>query len=110
MENKYKNKKDFNSTKRHADTSPLKEVINDFLNTYKLQKKYKETFLISSWENIVGSHIAAKTTQVYIQNKKMYVKLTSAPLKNELAMSKVKILALIHEALGETIIDDIFFM
>lgn len=110
MENKFKNKKDFYGSKRQADTSPLGDVIKDFLDTYKLQRKYKETYLISSWEKIVGGPIASRTTQIYIQNKKMYVKISSAPLKNELLMSKTKILGLIEDALKEKIIDDLVFL
>jgi predicted nucleic acid-binding Zn ribbon protein len=95
---------------RKADTSPLKDVIEDLLKTYKLKAKFNETHLLVSWERIMGGPIAKRTVKLNIQNKKMYVTLNSAPLKHELSMSKKKILELLNKDIGETVVEEIIFL
>src|ERR1700751_1607629 len=98
------------SNPRKADIAPLKDVINDLLKAYKLKGKFNETHLIASWERIMGTPIATRTSSLNIHNKKMYVKLNSAPLKQELSMSKTKIVELLNNDLGEVVIEEIIFL
>jgi hypothetical protein len=101
-------KQTFNA--RHSQTLSLKEIIDQLLNTYKLRGKFNETHLITSWEKIMGKSIASRTTRLYIKEKKMYIKLNSAPLKNELNMSKSKVLELLYAELGEKVIEEVIFL
>jgi hypothetical protein len=98
------------SNPRKADIAPLKDVIDDLLRAYKLKGKYNETHLIASWERIMGTPIATRTASLNIHRKKMYVKLNSAPLKQELSMSKTRIVELLNNDLGEVVIDEIIFL
>jgi hypothetical protein len=98
------------SNPRKADVAPLKDVINDLLKAYKLKSKYNETHIIASWERIMGTPIATRTTSLNIHKKKMYVRLSSAPLKQELSMSKTRIVELLNNDLGEVVIEEIIFL
>jgi len=80
------------------------------LHEYKLDSKYTATLIKSSWEKLMGRPIASRTSQISLNNGKLRVKLTSAPLKNELNMSKSKILAMLEEEFGEGIIREIVFI
>lgn len=103
-------KRKLSATSRHSDTMSLKDAIDELLNIYKLRGKYNETHLISSWEKVMGKSIASRTTSIFIKEKKMYVKLNSAPLKNELSLSKSKVLDLFFQELGEAVIEDVVFL
>ena len=96
-------------TSRNTDAAPLKEVIDNFLKVHKLNRKYSETYLINSWERMMGTTIAKRTTSIKISKGVMYVELNSSALKNELSMSKSKIMKWLEEELGERWIDDIVF-
>ncbi len=98
------------NTARKSGTSTLGEAMQDLLKTYKIKDKYDQTSLIASWERLMGTPIASRTEQLYIKDKKMFVKLNSAPLKQELSYSKAKILAILREAFHEDIIDDVIFL
>lgn len=98
------------ATSRKADTSTLKECIDDLLEYYRLKGKFNETHVIASWERIMGKPIANRTLRLFIKNKVMYVTLNSAPLKQELSLSKSKVLALLHADLGEEVLTDIVFL
>lgn len=95
---------------RKSDIQKIDTQIRDMLKTFRLEHKFKETELIISWEKIMGKTIAKRTQKIFIQDRKMFVKLNSAPLKNELSMSKSKIMSLVFTEFGEAIIDDIIFL
>lgn len=104
------NKKYPYRSNRSSEVHTLKEVIDELLNTYKLRGKYNETQLIHSWEKVMGKPIATRTLKLFIKEKKLYVKLNSAPLKNELTLQKSKVLELLHAEIGEKVIVDILFL
>ena len=85
----------------------LKNLIGEVLDTYGLKDKLHETKLIDQWENIVGPLIAKHTTKVYINQQKLFVKVDSAPLKQELCYSTEKMLDLVNDALGEPWVKEI---
>jgi predicted nucleic acid-binding Zn ribbon protein len=95
---------------RKNDSQPLKEAIEALLRVYKLQTQFDETSVEAHWEEIMGKPIAARTQQVYAKNKKLYLKIDSAPLKKELIMAKQKMIELINKHAGKTIIDEVIFL
>ncbi|NMM46888.1 DUF721 domain-containing protein [Marinigracilibium pacificum] len=98
------------NSERKADISTLKDSIEAMLKEFKLETKYKETELIKAWPELMGPMIEKRTNKVFIKDKKLFVQLTSAPLKRELSMSRSKIMSLFHQKFGEIIIEDIVFL
>jgi predicted nucleic acid-binding Zn ribbon protein len=66
--------------------------------------------LISSWPELVGKTIADRTSNVYIKDKKLFVKITSGPVKKELQLNKSKVIALIESQIGKGIVEDVVFL
>jgi hypothetical protein len=95
---------------RKADTYSLKEAIDVLLDTYRIRVKFDETQIVQSWGEIMGLPIAEKTTQIYLKDKILYVRIISAPLRNELQMSKNKIVFLLNQKFQYDIIKDITFL
>ena len=89
---------------RSKDNMSLKEAIESLLRVYQLQNKFDETYVVAHWEEIMGKPIAARTTKVFIKDKKLFLGLDSAPLKKELLMAKQKMI----ELLNKTAQQDIF--
>jgi predicted nucleic acid-binding Zn ribbon protein len=107
--NKFKNRyRDFST--RSSQATPLKEALNDMFQKYRLSNKFNEMKLIGSWESIMGKPIASRTSKIYIKDKTLFVKLSSAPLKNELLISKNKILELLEKEGAKGVIEDIRFL
>lgn len=106
--NNYLNKNNINS--RTADTQSLKDTIQELLKVYRIQGKVTQQQVIASWEKIMGKAIALKTKELYFQDRKLFVNLTSAPLKHELNMSKTKVIELINEEIGQEFITEIVFL
>lgn len=97
-------------TARKASTSSLKDAIHELLNAYKIRGKYQETHLISSWARLMGPAIANRTSKIYMKDKKLYIKINSAPLKNELSMSKSKIIDILNREVNERLVEEVIFL
>ncbi|GAB2945282.1 hypothetical protein GCM10027048_07830 [Hymenobacter coalescens] len=104
---KPRNKSEFS---RQADIVPLKDGIQALLKAYRLQGKMNEVYVVSSWERIMGRAVALKTQEVYFRNGKLFVRLSSAPLKHELFMAKTRVAEIINAEVGETLIQEIVFL
>lgn len=105
-----KAKKKYPEHFRTAETNTVKSALHEMLNTYRLKDKFTATQIASSWNRLMGEPIAKRTEKVYMKNKKLFVKLTSAPLKNELSLSKQKVKSLFQQEFGADTIEDIVFL
>ena len=95
---------------RKKDATPLADAFQDLLKAYRLEDTYQEKLLISYWPTLVGKTIADRTSNVYIKDKKLMVKITSGPVKKELQLNKSKVIALIESQIGKGIVDDVIFL
>ncbi|WP_303309660.1 DUF721 domain-containing protein [Hymenobacter sp. BT730] len=99
-----------NPNSRQADIVPLKDGITALLKAYRLQGKLNEVTVVASWERVMGKAVAMKTQQVYVSNGKLFVRLSSAPLKHELVMAKTRVLEIINAEVGEQVISEVIFL
>lgn len=99
-----------NYKSRKADTYTLKEAIELFLKVSPIKNQYQANSIVDAWSEIMGQPIAEKTTQIYIKDRVLFVRLNSAPLRNELQMSKAKILQLYTQKFGKDCLKDVVFL
>src|SRR5688500_20370092 len=85
----------------------LKDAIDKLLKTYKLKTKVQEAHITEAWGKIMGRVIERHTLDIYIKNKKLYVKLNSAVVRQELLYARTKIVEKVNEELGEKVIEEI---
>jgi predicted nucleic acid-binding Zn ribbon protein len=95
---------------RKKDAAPMADAFQDLLKAYRLEDTYQKKLLISSWPELVGKTIADRTSNVYIKDKKLFVKITSGPVKKELQLNKSKVIALIESQIGKGIVEDVVFL
>ncbi|KPQ13996.1 MAG: Protein of unknown function (DUF721) [Algoriphagus marincola HL-49] len=94
-------------TGRKKEAAPLEEAFQELLKAYRLEGKFREKSLIHDWSSLVGKTIGDRTQSVFIRDKKLFVKITSGPVKREIQMNKSKILRLIEERYGVDVIEDL---
>ena len=87
----------------------IKQAIDELLKTYRLDGKMAEIKLINSWEKIMGTMIARHTTDIFIRNKQLVIRLDSAALRQELSYGKEKIVKLLNDAAGSQVIEQVIF-
>lgn len=88
----------------------LKEAMEQMLKVYRLKGKYDETFAVKSWEEVVGKAVANRTKEIFIREKKLFVRLESSVVKNELKMMRTQIIDNLNEKAGAEVIHEIIFL
>ncbi|MFN4234881.1 MAG: DUF721 domain-containing protein [Bacteroidia bacterium] len=92
---------------KKTNNYPIKDAIEEFLKTFKLDKKIKEQEIIQSWELIVGKGINKYTDEIKIKDGVLFVKLRSSVVRDELSYSKEKLLQALNSVCGQPILKDI---
>jgi len=95
---------------RNSGEKTLKEAITLSLESLRLKDKYLENVVAVRWEELVGRMIASRTSEIYVSNKKLYLRLSSAPLKQELIQGKQRIIDLVNENMEEMVISEVIFL
>jgi len=96
-------------SKRKSDTSTLKDAIESMMESYKIKGKFDENKLIGSWGTLMGAPIAKRTEKIFVKEKVLFVKLNSAPLRQELTIAKSKVLEIIHRNFDKDLVTDVKF-
>lgn len=95
---------------RKPNDITLKQAIDKLLNHYKLRGKFDETGVVALWPEIMGTAVANRTKQIYISHKKLFVRIESSVVKNELLMVKTAIIDKLNERVGSQVITEIVFL
>lgn len=103
-------KKPANPYARRADITSLKDGLTALVKAYRLGGRLNEVTVVSNWERVMGKAVALKTQEVFVKQGKLFVRLTSAPLKHELVMAKTRVVEMINEAVGEKVIEEVIFL
>lgn len=97
-------------TTRSQSTASFREVLERYLDTFRLRQSFDETYVTAHWEKIMGRPIASRTTAVFVKSGTLYVQLDSAPLREELVRAKTKILQLVNAEMGQDFVTDIVYI
>lgn len=89
------------------NTHSLGDAIKVMLKRYQLDQKYAEYKAIHAWEKNMGPLIAKHTKQIYIKDNKIFIKVDSAALRQELGYSKEKIMAFINDEAGTQLVNEV---
>jgi predicted nucleic acid-binding Zn ribbon protein len=92
---------------RKTNTQKLGDAIKEMLRLEGIDEKIDEHLLLRSWEKTVGPMISKHTTEIFISGKKLFVKVDSSPLKQELQYSKTKLMKDLNEQVGKVVIEEI---
>jgi len=92
-----------------TNDKPLKEALQEMLQAFRLDTKFRQKKLINSWEKIMGPSVANRTTKLLFSGKKLFVYLNSAALREELFSSRERIKDLLNEEAGSEVVEEIVF-
>lgn len=87
----------------------LGDAINEFIHEHKLEEKIYEVKIIDEWKKIMGHNASILTQSITLKNGKLTITLKSSVLRNELQMSKQRVITIINSYLGQNVVKDIIF-
>ncbi len=93
-----------------SNDKPLGEIIRELIETYHLEGRLNEVKAVHSWEKVVGELIAKYTKDIYIRKGKLYVKVDSPALKNELIYNASVIMERLNAEAGGKVVEEIIFI
>lgn len=93
--------------KRLSNESSISEVLQQFIQVNKLEAGMDKIDVEQAWKSLMGNGVNSYTQEVILKGSTLYVKLTSAVLREELSYGKQKIIAMINEELRKEIVKDL---
>jgi hypothetical protein len=93
--------------KRLSNESSISEVLQTFIEKNKLQHGMDKIDVEKAWKDLMGNGVNNYTKEVVLKGSTLYVSLTSAVLREELAYGKQKIISMINEELRKDIVKEL---
>ena len=88
----------------------LKEAIEQMLQVYKIKRKFDETGITTAWPQFVGKSVANRTKEIFIRDKKLFLRIESSVIKNELVMMRTQIIDKINNEAKSVLVEEIIFL
>jgi len=95
---------------KRQNSQSIGDVIQQFIKKSGIQPKLDEAELTKRWEEIVGPMIAKHTDNIYLTNRKLYVRFNSAALKQEMSYAKTKLLENVNRSIGHIVAVEVIFI
>ncbi|MDB5135294.1 MAG: hypothetical protein JWP37_1897 [Mucilaginibacter sp.] len=95
---------------RKTNDKTLKEAIEQMLQVYKIKRRFDETGIITAWPQLVGKSVANRTKEIFIRDKKLFLRIESSVIKNELVMMRSQIIEKINNEAKEILVEEIIFL
>ena len=92
---------------RRQNDQTLGEVLKEWLERSPIKGKIYESRISLIWKAQMGATINQYTTEIKLVRRKLYLKIVSASLRQELSMSKDKVRNMINEELGEAYVEEV---
>jgi predicted nucleic acid-binding Zn ribbon protein len=95
---------------KKSNDQTLGQAIRELIEAYNLEGKLDEVKLIASWEKVTGKVIVKHTKDIFIKNRKLYIRLDSPALKHELLYARGRVLEALNNEAGKQVIDEVVFI
>ncbi len=95
---------------RRTNDKSLKEAIEQMMQVYKIKRKFDETGIIAAWPELVGKSVANRTKELFIHDKKLFLRIESSVIKNQLVLMRTQIIEKINTEAKSVLIEDIVFL
>ncbi len=85
------------------------QALERLTRSLGIGKMLDEYGVLAAWSSVVGERIAAVSTALRIENGVLFVGVTTAPWRAELAMQRQDIMRRINAAVGKEVVREIRF-
>ncbi|MBP8822886.1 MAG: DUF721 domain-containing protein [Flavobacteriales bacterium] len=92
---------------KRSNETTLKEAMDRLVDAFGLREKLDEQAVASIWDDVVGGMVARHTVAVKLRKGKLYVKVDSAPLRQELTFMREALAATINRRIGRQVVEKV---
>jgi len=90
--------------KRQNEFHSIQDLMKDVIKENKLTKGMHQLSVTEAWAKLMGQGVVSYTNKIELQRTTLIVGLKSSVLREELSYGKEKIIKMMNEELGETLI------
>ena len=94
---------------KRTEAKSIAEIIGDFMQQEDIEDAVLEQKALRLWQQVVGPGVNRMTTERYVDNGVITVKISSAALRNDLMLSRTAIIAQLNQLVGKPVIKEIVF-
>lgn len=88
---------------------PISALLESVFAGKPAQKRIREAKAWQFWEEAVGAHIAGKAAPVAFRDGTLTVRVSGSAWMQQLSLLKLDIISQLNSAIGEPLVNDIFF-
>ena len=88
---------------------PIREAMLSLVRDLGIAPKMAQYDVIAAWPEVVGPQIARVTSPERMENGVLYVAVTTAPWRTELAMKRLDLIEKLNTRIGTRALNDIRF-
>tara|TARA_B100000674_G_scaffold454160_1_gene426899 strand:+ start:1058 stop:1351 length:294 start_codon:yes stop_codon:yes gene_type:complete len=92
---------------KRGEIKNISKVLEDFVSQKHFKVGIDNLRVQEAWVKTMGENIQKYTYNVKFKNGKLYIKLKSSVLKEELIFEKIKVIKLINQELGKEYIKEL---
>ena len=92
---------------RRNNTNTIGQIIKKIISNNKLSKRLDVLNILDVWNNIIGKDLEKYIKSTKLVDDKLYVKLRSSIVRNEMSYKKAQLIQKINKKLNKDVIKDI---
>lgn len=89
------------------DVKPLSDLLRQFIRNEGLETPLLQKRVVDAWDDVTGKTVAQYTTDKFIKNQVLFVKITNPALRQDLSMMRSQLVRRLNESAGGAIISDV---
>ena len=86
---------------------PLSQILREVMRKDGLETPLNEKRVIDLWDQVAGPMAARYTTEKFIRNQTLFVKIINPSLKADLMMRRTELQVLLNQKVGSFVISEI---
>jgi len=94
---------------RSKDEQDLRSILDQLIDKKQWHHGMEKASVEDTWRDLMGDAVNKRTESVYYNQGRLFVKLRSPSLKQQLFYSKETIQKRINETLGKSVVEEVVF-
>lgn len=94
----------------NTEIATVSQVLKQLIASSPHKHKLEEATILCAWKQVMPLVVLKRTEQAFVKQDKLFIKISSAPLRQELQNTKDQVLQLIRKAAPDCTITDIVLL
>lgn len=93
--------------KKRSNEQSITDAVDRLIDAYGMREKMDELDITTQWDKTVGAMVARHTVAVRLKRGKLFVKVDSAPLRQELTFMREALAEVLNQKAGRAVVQEI---